>query len=233
MCAAGTDRPAVVARQRVARALRGLYAITPDLADTRLLVARVEAAIAGGAAAIQYRNKTANVALRREQALALTRACAVHGVPLIVNDDPALARDVHAAGVHVGEDDAALAAARSAVGETLLIGVSCYGDFARAEQVAAAGADYVAFGSFFSSSVKPAARRADLALLDRARSLPVPVVAIGGITAGNAGALAKAGADAVAVITGVFGHDDLADVTRAAAEIVRSFDINSIRSRKP
>jgi len=105
------------------------------------------------------------------------------------------------------------------LGPDRLIGVSCYDDYARAEAAVAAGADYVAFGSFFPSTVKPGARRPDLALLQRARGLGVPVVAIGGITAGNAGGLARAGADAVAVITAVFGALEPDTVERAARAI--------------
>ncbi len=99
-------------------------------------------------------------------------------------------------------------------------GVSCYNDFARAHAALAAGADYVAFGSFFPSPVKPDARRADFELLERARGFPVPVVAIGGITAVNAPTLFRAGADAVAVISAVF---DAPDVEAAASAIAAVF----------
>ncbi len=228
MPAAATEVEASTTRRLAARALRGLYAVTPDLADTGDLVARVDAAIAGGASAIQYRNKSATPEQRREQAKALARVCSAHGVPLIVNDDPELARAVGAAGVHVGEADAGLAAARAIVGAEAIVGVSCYDDFALAQRLAAEGADYVAFGSFFSSAVKPGARRADVALLARGRSLSVPVVAIGGITAAGAGQLAAAGADAVAVISALFGSAEPAAIARAAAGIVEQFNANSI-----
>lgn len=204
--------------------LRGLYAVTPDLADTPALVARVEAAIRGGARAIQYRNKTASAMLRGVQAAALSRACNARDVLFIVNDDVELARAVGAHGVHLGEDDADLAAARAVLGPATMIGVSCYDDAQRARALVAAGADYVAFGSFFPSAVKPAARRADIAVLARAESLGVPVVAIGGITASNARGLVVAGADALAVISAVFAHDDVSSITRAAAAIAACFE---------
>jgi thiamine-phosphate pyrophosphorylase len=105
----------------------------------------------------------------------------------------------------------------------VLVGVSCYNDFDRAQRAVAEGADYVAFGSFFASQVKPGARRADIALLHRAAALGVPVVAIGGITAANARSLVDAGADAVAVISDVFAHDDPAAITRAAAALAACF----------
>jgi thiamine-phosphate pyrophosphorylase len=209
---------------RWTRQLRGLYAITPDLVDIALLVAKVEAAIAGGAQVIQYRNKTATPSLRRKQAAMLARVCNGGGALFIVNDDAALAREVGAAGVHLGEDDGDVARAREIGGNAMLIGVSCYNDLARARRLVADGADYVAFGSFYASSTKPGARRAEPALLRRATKLGVPVVAIGGITAANGRALVESGADALAVITDVFNHDDLAKITRAAAAIVACFD---------
>lgn len=197
----------------------GLYAVTPDLADTALLLDKVMAAIAGGASAVQYRNKSASPALQREQARSLAHLCRGRAL-FIVNDDARLAAAVGADGVHVGEHDGALTQARRDLGANGIVGVSCYDDFARAQQYAAQGADYVAFGSFHPSSVKPQARRAAPALLTRARGLGLPLVAIGGITAANAGALVAAGADAVAVISDLFDHDDVADITRAAAAIV-------------
>ena len=205
--------------QTRAAGIAGLYAVTPDIGDTALLVRKVDAAIRGGAAVVQYRNKAADAALRLEQARALVRLPAMRDALLIVNDDAAVAATVGADGVHLGEDDAAVGAARAIVGPDRLIGVSCYDDLARARAAVAAGADYVAFGSFFASMTKPAARRADRALLVDAKTLGVPVVAIGGITAANARALFDAGADAVAVITDVFAHDSDERIARAAAAI--------------
>jgi thiamine-phosphate pyrophosphorylase len=222
MPAGAIDDPRTRRRAR-ARLLRGLYAVTPDLADTALLVARVEAAISGGAVAIQYRSKTTDRALASTQAAALADVHAARGALFIINDDPAMAAAVGADGVHLGEDDASVMAARELLGPDRLIGVSCYNNLERAAAAVAAGADYVAFGSFFPSSVKPGARRADLGLLLRARSLGVPVVAIGGITADNARELARAGADAVAVISAVFGAGELADIERAARAIAERF----------
>jgi thiamine-phosphate pyrophosphorylase len=220
MPAAATDDSTALRRARVRR-LAGLYAVTPDLADTADLVARVEAAITGGASAIQYRNKTADPALARAQAAALARVHAARGALYFVNDDPVLAAAVGADGVHVGEDDGAIAAARAIVGPDRLVGVSCYNEFERARTAVAAGADYVAFGSFFLSSVKPEALRAELSLLRDASSLGVPVVAIGGIDADNAGDLFSAGADAVAVISAVFAAGDVADATETLMKVVR------------
>lgn len=201
----------------------GLYAVTPDERDTGVLVAKVVAAVEGGASVVQYRNKTLDPAMRRAQARALAATNAIRRALFIVNDDPILARELDADGVHLGNDDGGVAQARASVGRDRIIGVSCYDDVDRARAAVAAGADYVAFGSFFASTIKPGARRASVDLLARARVLGVPVVAIGGITVMNAPLLIDAGADAVAVISGVFAHDDRADVTRAAAAIARQF----------
>jgi thiamine-phosphate pyrophosphorylase len=216
MRAAGIDDPSVVRRNRTRR-LGGLYAVTPDLADTADLVARVEAALAGGAGAIQYRSKATDAALRYRQAEALARVTLERGALFIVNDDATLGAAVGADGVHLGETDGSVAVARTIIGPERIIGISCYNDFALADAAVAAGADYVAFGSFFPSSVKPDARRADIALLARAGTLGVPVVAIGGITARNAGNLERAGAHAVAVISAVFDAPDVEAAARAIA----------------
>jgi thiamine-phosphate pyrophosphorylase len=196
-----------------ARIRRGLYAITPGLDDTGELVALVDSVLAGGAAMLQYRNKRASAGLRQAQATALAQRCRRAGVPLIINDDPRLASAVGADGVHLGRDDGSVAEAR-AILRGGIVGVSCYDDFTLAERAVAAGADYIAFGSFFPSGTKPGAVRAGLELLSRATTLrPRPaVVAIGGITPENAGALVKAGCDLLAVIQSLFGAPDPAAV---------------------
>jgi thiamine-phosphate pyrophosphorylase len=218
-------------RARIAR-LGGLYAVTPDTGDTALLTRKVAAAIAGGAAALQYRNKLADIVLRRDQARAIARLPARTRTLFIVNDDAALAADIDADGVHIGADDADVATARALVGTDRIVGVSCYGDIERAHAAVEAGADYVAFGSFFASATKPEAQWADISVLRRARLLGVPVVAIGGITASNAPLLIDAGAAAVAVISDVFASDDSAAITRAAGAIGRIFAAeSSLQSR--
>ena len=224
MFAAATD--ALRRRRSRVERLRGLYALTPDLDDTALLLGKVAAALEGGATAIQYRHKRAAASLRQTQALALARLHAARGALFIVNDDPPLAASVDADGVHIGEDDGSIVSARELLGPDRIIGVSCYNDFDRARAAVEAGADYVAFGSFFPSSTKPGARHADLGLLQRARSLGVPVVAIGGIDAHNARLLVDAGADAVAVVNAVFVHDEPADIKAAAESIVASMVVS-------
>lgn len=195
---------------------RGLYAITPDEADTGRLTARVDAAIRGGAVMVQYRNKAASRVLAREQAARLADLCRAAGVPLIVNDDPRLALEVDAAGAHLGADEGDLRAARAVLGPGRLLGASCYDRPALAAAAREAGADHVAFGAIFASATKPRAVRAPLALLgDPAASAGLPVVAIGGITVENAAEAIAAGAHALAVITDLFDAPDIA--ARAAA----------------
>ena len=204
------------------RLFTGLYAVTPDLADTALLLARTQAALAGGARLLQYRNKIADENLRRAQAAALRQLCRRHGATLIINDHIELAHEVYADGVHVGAEDAAVADARARLGRSKIIGVSCYNDLQRAHSAAAQGADYVAFGSFFASPVKPGAGRAPLSILRAARQqVALPVVAIGGITLDNAGELVHAGADAVAVISALFAAPDVEIAARKFCQLFR------------
>jgi thiamine-phosphate pyrophosphorylase len=194
--------------------LRGLYLITPDETDTTRLLARV-GAVLDGAALLQYRNKSADAALCRTQAIALAALCREAGVPLIVNDDAALAAECGAAGVHLGEHDGDPGPARARLGVAAIIGVSCYDDLGRAHAAAAAGADYIAFGAFFPSATKPNARRATPALLRDSAGLQLPRVAIGGITPDNGRGLVEAGADLLAVIAGVFDAPDPVAAARA------------------
>jgi len=197
--------------------LRGLYAITDgpraDLIDACAAVLR------GGAVILQYRDKTTDHARRRAEASALANLCKRHAVAFIVNDDVALAADINADGVHLGEDDADIATARERLGEAAIIGVSCYDSIDRARELAGAGVDYLAFGAFFPSPTKPHARRATVELLGAATTLGVPLVAIGGITADNAPNLIAAGADFVAAISAVFGAPDPACAANRFAKL--------------
>ena len=199
---------------------RGLYLITPEEPDTARLLARV-AAVLPQTTWLQYRQKGADGARRHAQAAALQALCAQAGVPLIVNDDVALAAAIGAAGVHLGEEDGDIAAARAQLGAQAIIGASCYDAHARAERAVAAGASYVAFGAFFPTTSKVTTRRATPGLLAAAAALGVPRVAIGGITPDNMSPLVAAGADLVAVIGGVF---EAADPVAAAQAYRSGFD---------
>ncbi len=209
--------------KRMSRPARisGLYAITPDGLDTPELARRVRHALAGGARVVQYRNKGGNAALRLEQARVLRELTREFSVAYIVNDDAELAAAVDADGVHLGAADGSLDEARNVLGADKVIGVSCYNRLSLARQAVAAGADYVAFGAFFPSRVKPEAVVADIELLRQARrELSVPLVAIGGVTAENGRQLVRAGADSLAVISALF---DAPDVRAAALEFSNLF----------
>ena len=201
--------------------LHGLYAIadTSVLAPDQLMSA-VQQAIAGGARVIQFRDKGNNSALRLQQALALAGLCRKNDLVFIINDDAALAKAVGADGVHLGRDDPGIKGARELLGSQALIGVSCYNEIGRARDASRDGADYVAFGSFYPSNIKPDAVRASTELLHQAsEELDLPVVAIGGITPENGAELVAAGADALAVITGVFTADDISQAAKQYATL--------------
>jgi thiamine-phosphate pyrophosphorylase len=205
-------------------ALSGLYALTDaSLTSGGRMLGAVDAAIRGGAKLVQYRDKSLDRERRRHEAKTLLEFCHGHGVPLIINDDLELAAAVGADGVHLGRDDAQPAAARVALGPRAIIGVSCYDSLPRAVTAAQAGADYVAFGSFHPSTTKPGAARVPVELLTQARrALSVPLCAIGGITPANGAALLAAGADMLAVIQGLFGHNDVIGAARAYADLFSS-----------
>ena len=214
-----------MANRRV-EALAGLYAITPETSSTAELLARVDACLAGGARLVQYRSKRIQDHLALEQARALSRSCRRAGALFIVNDSVELARAAGADGVHLGRDDASVESAREALPRAI-IGVSCYGEPARAREAARAGADYVGIGSMFASTTKPAATRATLAALAEARRASgLPVAAIGGITLANAPEVVAAGADMLAVVSALF---DAPDVRRAARAFSDLFDVSQRR----
>lgn len=211
--AASRGRPAPVGN--VAETPRGLYVLTDsDLIPDAELADRVRGAIQGGASAVQYRDKRPGYAGHLERARTLREVTRELGALLIINDDPQLAAEVDADGVHLGRDDPDIERARAVVGGRT-VGISCYNEFERAAAAAQRGADYVAFGSFHPTRTKSGAVAASPDLLRRARrELSLPIVAIGGITPENGAALITAGADALAVVSAVFGADD----PRRAAE---------------
>jgi thiamine-phosphate pyrophosphorylase len=187
--------------------MRGLYAITPDSADTDSLARKVEQALKAGVAMLQYRNKTISKDKRLLQAKELAPLARGYGVPFIVNDDVEIALAVGANGVHLGKEDGDLALARSKL-PGKIIGASCYNDLELARNAVRTGANYVAFGSVFPSPTKPAAVRAPLSLFEN--NLGVPLCAIGGVTLDNAPQAIAAGASLLAVISDLFDAPDIA-----------------------
>lgn len=205
------------------RQLRGLYVITDrELIPSVRLLQAVSAAIHGGARLVQYRDKSADHSRRLQETQALLEVCREQEIPLIINDDVALAAEIAADGVHVGDEDAPLEEARVTLGPHAIIGVSCYASLDRALQAERAGADYVAFSSPFHSPTKPESEPAPLALLATAHArLSIPICVIGGIRPENGGALLAAGAEMLAVISGVFAQTD---IEAAARRYARLFD---------
>ena len=201
--------------------LQGLYAITAsNLTEQIDLPTAVEAALAGGAKILQYRDKSDHHTRRVTEATTLLRLCRQYGAPLIINDDIHLAAEVGADGVHLGRDDTSIQQARLQLGPQAIIGISCYNDLDHALTAEASGADYIALGRFFSSATKPDAIQAEIGLLNRAKEkISLPLVAIGGITPENGGQLIEAGADMLAVIQGIFAQPDIRSATERLQQL--------------
>ncbi len=203
--------------------IRGLYAVTPDEADTDLLLAKVEAALQGGISMLQYRNKLADHKLQTQQARAILPLCRQYQVPFIINDSVKLCLTLDADGVHIGTEDGNLTEIRARMGQDKILGASCYDRFDLALAAQGAGVDYVAFGACFASSTKPNAPVANLSLFDQARTqLTIPAVAIGGITLTNAPQVIAAGADSLAVINAIFNATDVKSSTEQFTQLFRA-----------
>lgn len=204
----------------MAAELKGLYLVTPDWDDTDKLVAASDAGLRGGAAILQYRHKTADAALRREQAAALLALCRRHGKPFVINDYPELCVELDADGVHVGGTDAAVAEVRALVGPDRIVGASCYGSLDLARAARDAGASYVAYGGFYPSRVKKyeVTTPRDIVAQSR-REIGLPSVVIGGMSGANCGVLIAQGADMVAVISSVYFTEDPEAAARELAAL--------------
>jgi thiamine-phosphate pyrophosphorylase len=196
--------------------LAGIYALTDEqLLPERDLCTAAEVALRNGIQVLQYRNKQGDDRLRAQQASALLELCQAYSVPLLINDDPRLCLKTGAQGVHLGQNDCQLSAARQLLGPGAIIGITCHQSLDLARQAERNGANYVAFGRFFPSSTKPGAPAADRQILSAAKkAVDIPVVAIGGINAENGASLISAGADMLAVAGGLFGNSDIAANTR-------------------
>ncbi len=200
--------------------MKGLYLVTPDWDDTEALIKATEIALTVGVGLLQYRHKTASGELRVEQASALLKLCRQHNVPFIVNDHIDLCIELDADGIHVGGTDASVAVVRTLLGKDKILGASCYGDFALAEQAQIAGASYVAFGGFYPSRVKKYEVSTPASIVSKAKAeLTVPVCVIGGMTPENAQPLVKEGADMVAAISSVYSAADIATAVREFAAL--------------
>ncbi len=187
------------------------------------LVSVVESALEGGVSLVQFRDKGQYSGAEREEACdSLKELCHRRTVPLIVNDDPQLARRIAADGVHVGRGDPSPQVARAMLGPSALVGVTVYGKPGEERAAEAAGADYLGIGPFFPSVTKPEEPEMPLHLLDAVvHRAHLPLFAIGGITAENAGQLARHGVAGVAVVSAIM---DATDPRHAAEEILAAFE---------
>lgn len=188
---------------------KGLYAITDcEKLATELLISKTEQILRSGAAMLQYRNKYDDFVTRESQAGKLKILCDKYNVPFIINDDIELAAAINADGVHLGKDDHSCEQAVALFGGQKIIGISCYNDLGRAMAAENTGASYIAFGAFFPTNTKKDTVRADPELIREAKQrFKLPVVAIGGITPENGKLLIDAGADFLAVISGIYSRD--------------------------
>ncbi|TXI18663.1 MAG: thiamine phosphate synthase [Nitrosomonas sp.] len=202
--------------------ISGLYAITPELENTAELLEKSAQTLIGGAQLIQYRSKSTDKSLLKEQAISLLRLCRNYEIPLIINDHLDLAMEIDADGVHIGQDDLSVTYARKRLGQGKIIGASCYNNLNLALQAEKEGADYVAFGAFFPSLTKPDAVAVSLNLIDQARKqLLVPIVAIGGIRSVHVGSIVQSGCAAVAVCNDLFYAEN---ITVSAAQYAQLFE---------
>ena len=196
---------------KIKNKLSGLYALTdPNVFQQQSCTVVTQQLIEGGARIIQYRDKISTEKTRRENATQIKKLCAAANIIFIINDDIELALATEADGVHLGKKDAAITKARKLLGKDKIIGISCYNRLDLARDAEQAGADYIAFGSFYTSATKPDALPAKPKLLTQARQkLSIPICAIGGINSNNAEPLLTAGADMLAVITALYNTPDI------------------------
>ncbi len=193
----------------------GVYAITDcvNLTNNDLLD-KTEELLNVGVSLLQYRNKTLNKTNKKDLAKKIQSLCHQYNTPFIVNDDLALAKELEADGIHLGQNDDDIHTVRKVIGSKI-IGISCYNNLNRAISAEKNGADYVAFGSFFPSTNKPDAVEAPIELLLQSKTrLAIPIVAIGGITPENGKQLVDAHADLLAVINGLYSATNTSQATK-------------------
>ena len=200
--------------------IRGLYAITPDMADLNTLIQKTQSAIEGGVFMVQYRSKIHDHDVKMQQCAAILRLCREYEIPCIVNDDVDMCRSLEADGVHLGEKDDNIAEVRRILGEDAIIGSSCYDQLERAKRAQKEGASYVAFGAMYPTSTKPNAPRATIGLLREANSqIQIPIVAIGGITVNNAHDVIETGVDAIAVINSLYESHSIKETAETLSQM--------------
>ena len=208
-----------------------LYLVTPPRLEPGPFAEVLARTLDGGdVACLQLRLKGVDADTVRRAAEALGPVARQRDVAFLLNDDPALAAELGCDGVHIGQEDATYEEARRLLGPDAMIGVTCHDSRHLAVVAAEQGADYVAFGAFFPTGTKQPKTRAEPALLEWWRDIMVvPSVAIGGITVENCATLVQAGADFLAVVSGVWDHAEgparaVADFNRAIAQATDEAD---------
>ena len=198
-----------------------LYAVTDRAwVGEQTLPQQVEAALKGGATCVQLREKDLGDAAILAEALEISALCKRYGVPFILNDNVALARQCGADGVHLGQEDMDPAEARRILGPEAIIGVSAH-NVAEARAAVEAGADYLGCGAMFTTHTKKNVHVITRELLTEVcASVPIPVVAIGGIHKDNLLTLAGTGIAGVALVTAIFGAEDIAKECTELREMV-------------
>ena len=202
--------------------INGLYAITPEQKNLSILSSQVESCIKGGARLVQYRSKKLSQIEKNKQAREIKKVCDYYKVPLIINDDIELCRNLDADGVHLGEDDDSLTKARKLLGPSKIIGISCYNSIDRVKIAIDEGANYVALGACFSSNTKKNAPQVSMDLISLVlKEFKISLVAIGGIDTQNVELLVKAGVKCVALINGLFQAKDVEKTARIYTNILK------------
>jgi thiamine-phosphate pyrophosphorylase len=200
----------------------GVYLVTEERSQAGRRLRAVETALDAGARVVQLRDRGTPVRELIAEARAMKAACSRRGALFIINDDVALALASDADGVHVGQGDFPADEAKRLLGDSKLVGlsISAVDEAVEAERV---GVDYIGVGAIYSTPTKPDAELGGMDLLRAVRArVGKPLVAIGGIDAGNAAAVFAAGADAVAVVRAVFAEPDVAAATRRLLDIARA-----------
>lgn len=200
--------------------LKGLYVIT----DSKLIpkgsfIEIVELALKGGANIVQLREKKSSETEIIDLGKKLIKVTKKYNVPLIINDSPELVKTIGADGVHLGENDLDIEYARKLLGENSIIGVSCYGDIKRGVEAEKNGANYLAFGTPYSTPTKPGRKPTPFETLIEAKKIikTIPIFAIGGIYPENAKDVLETGVDGIAAITSIFRSDDPEKAARKLA----------------
>mgnify|MGYP001305713807 CR=1 FL=1 len=193
--------------------LKGIYAITPDSLDEETLYKKVHKLLEQGVNILQYRDKCRSPKQKIIIAKELRNICNKFDSLLIINDDAKLAKKVGANGVHLGQKDMPYEGARNILGPDSIIGISCQNDLGLALKAQSEGADYVAFGSLFSTKSKADVIHCSLEDLTYfVKEIKIPSVAIGGINLKNFITVKKSGVDMIAMSSGLFFEEEISEL---------------------